>query len=155
VSRTPEAIEQFLAGRRIAIAGVSRDGKAVGNVIFKRLAEGGREVIPLHPNAETLEGVRAYADVRTVPGELDGVMFAAPPRVAVEVVRQCAEKGVKRIWFHRSIGEGSVSEDAVRECERLGVMAIVGGCPFMYGAKVDPFHGCMRWWLAATGKIRA
>jgi hypothetical protein len=31
----------------------------------------------------------------------------------------------------------------------------VDGGPFMHGAPVDPFHGCMRWWLERTGGIRA
>ena len=155
MSRVPESIAEFLRGRRIAVAGVSRDGASAANAILRKLREGGREVIPLNPGAAELEGERCYADVRAVPGELDGVLFAAPPGVALEVVRQCGERGVKRIWFHRSFGEGSVSAEAVRECEALGIRAIVGGCPLMYCEPVDPFHGCMRWWLAATGKIEA
>ena len=153
--KVPESIAEFLRGRRIAVAGVSREGAQPANAIFRRLREGGREVIPLHPSAAELEGAQCYADVRAVPGELDGLLFAAPPSAALEVVRQCGERGVRRIWFHRSFGEGSVSEEAVRECERLGIRAIVGGCPMMYCEPVDGFHGCMRWWLSLRGRIRA
>jgi hypothetical protein len=35
----------------------------------------------------------------------------------------------------------------VRECELLGIEAIVGGCPLMFCGPVDVFHRCMRWWL--------
>jgi hypothetical protein len=151
----PESIAQFLAGRRIAVVGVSRQGTQPANAIFRRLRDGGREVIPVHPSATELEGARCFPDVRSVPGPLDGVMFAAPPSAATEVARQCAERGVKHLWFHRSFGEGSVSAEAVQECERLGLRAIVGGCPMMYCEPVDGFHGCMRWWLSLRGRIRA
>jgi uncharacterized protein len=154
MAEVPEAIAQFLTGKRIAVAGVSRDSAQPANAIFRRLRDGGREVIPVNPGASELEGTTCYPDVRSVPGELDGVMFAAPPGAAPEVVRQCGERGIKRIWFHRSFGEGSVSEDAVRECERLGIHAIVGGCPMMYCQPVDGFHACMRWWLSLRGRIR-
>jgi hypothetical protein len=155
MAEVPEAIAEFLRGRRIAVAGVSRKGSQPANAIFRRLKAAGREVIPLHPSATELEGATCYPDLRAVPGDLDGVMFAAPPSVAPEVVRQCGERGIKRIWFHRSFGEGSVSQEAVRECERLGIHAIVGGCPMMYCEPVDGFHGCMRWWLSLRGRITA
>jgi uncharacterized protein len=155
MAKVPDSIAEFLAGKRIAVAGVSRESATAANAIYRKLREGGREVIPLNPGATELEGATCYPDVRAVPGQIDGLLFAAPPRVALEVVRQCAERGIKRIWFHRSFGEGSVSADAVRECEELGIRAIVGGCPMMYCEPVDPFHGCMRWWLTRTGKIGA
>ena len=156
MAEIPESISEFLRGRRIAVAGVSRHTTQPANAIFRRLKEdAGREVIPVNPTATELEGARCYPDIRSVPGELDGVLFAAPPSVAPEVVRQCKERGVKRIWFHRSFGEGSVSEEAVRECERSGIQAIVGGCPMMYCGSVDPFHACMRWWLSLRGRIRS
>jgi hypothetical protein len=154
MSQVPESIADFLRGPRIAVAGVSRESASAANAIFRRLRDSGRDVIPLNPVAAELEGARCYPDVRAVPGEVDGLLFSAPPRAALEVVRQCGERGVKRIWFHRSFGEGSVSAEAVRECEALGIRAIVGGCPLMYCQPVDPFHGCMRWWLARTGGIR-
>lgn len=154
MAQVPEAIAEFLRGRRIAVAGVSRQATQPANAIFRRLRDGGREVIPLNPSASELEGAPCYPDIRSVPGELDGVLFAAPPVAAPEVVRQCAERGIKRIWFHRSFGEGSVSEEAVEACKRLGIHAIVGGCPMMYCQPVDPFHACMRWWLSLRGRIQ-
>jgi len=154
--QVPESIAEFLLGRRIAVAGVSREGTLPANAIFRRLKEdGSREVIPINPGAAEVEGARCYPDIRSVPGALDGLMFAAPPAAAAELVRQCGERGIQRIWFHRSIGQGSVSEEAVRECERLGIRAIVGGCPMMYCGSVDPFHACMRWWYTLRGRIRA
>jgi predicted CoA-binding protein len=153
MSKMPEAVAAFLEGRRIAVAGVSRQTTQVANAVYRKLRSAGFEVFPVNPNAAEAEGVRCYPDVGAVPGRVDGVVIAAHPGVALSVVRQCAERGVKRVWFHRSIGEGSVSAEAVRECGALGIACIVGGCPLMYCEPVDPFHRCLKWWLGLRGRV--
>ena len=153
MARIPDSVAQFLASQRIAVAGVSRDGRQPANAIFRRLRETGHDVVPINPNATNLEGVACYADVATVPGPLDAVLVAAHPAVGAALVRQCAERGIRRVWFHRSIGEGSVSDEAIAEAGRLGVEVLVGGCPLMYCGKVDPFHRCMCAILRWRGRV--
>jgi len=150
----PQPVVEFLNSRRIAVAGVSR-GQGVGNAVLRKLRDSGYDVVPVNPNATELEGSRCYPDLRSVPGALDAVVFASHPRFAPDMVRQCAERGVRRIWFHRSFGEGSVSEAALRACAEAGISPIVGGCPLMYCEPVDVAHRCMRWWLGRQGRIPA
>lgn len=52
----PAAVADFLSGKRIVIAGVSRTGRAPANAIFRRLQQCGYEAIPVNPNATELEG---------------------------------------------------------------------------------------------------
>lgn len=151
--RTPDSIAEFLSGKRIAVAGVSRQAHAAANAVFRKLRDCGYEVFPVNPNAEEVEDVRCYPDVPSVPGEVDGVVIATHPRVSASVVSQCEEHGVRRVWFHRSFGAGSVSDEAVRECRTLGIDCIVGGCPLMFCDPVDVGHRCMRWWLQRRGRI--
>lgn len=153
MKESPEAVRAFLGGRRFAVAGVSRDGRQAANAIFRKLRESGYEVVPVNPAAREVEGVTCYPDLASVPGDLDGVVVAAPPSAAASLVAQCAERGVRRIWFHRSFGAGSVADDAVAAARAGGLEVLVGGCPLMYCAPVDPFHRCMRWWLARSGKV--
>lgn len=151
--KTPESIARFLQGRRIAVAGVSRKGDVAANAVLKKLQACGYDAIPVNPNAGAIDDVRCYPDVLAVPGELDGVVIATHPGVSASVVRQCKERGVARVWFHRSFGSGSVSDEAVRECERLGIECIVGGCPLMFCDPVDVGHRCMRWWFQRSGRV--
>ncbi len=150
---TPESIASFLAGKRVAVAGVSRKADIAANAVFKKLKDSGYEVFPVNPNTEEVEGVRCYPDVGSIPGDLDGVVIATHPDVSAGIVRQCGDRGVKLVWFHRSFGNGSVSEEAIRECERLGIECIVGGCPLMFCEPVDIGHKCMRWWLQRSGRV--
>ena len=149
----PESVAAFLRGRRIGVAGVSRHAGQAANAVFRKLRGTGYDVFPINPNATDVEGVRCYRDVASVPGQLDGVVIATSPAVSLEIVRQCAAGGVRRVWFHRSFGSGSVSDDAVRQCGARGIDCIVGGCPLMFCEPVDIGHKCMRWWLQRQGSV--
>jgi len=149
----PPPVAEFLAGKRIAVAGVSRSGRAPANAIFRRLAETGHEAIPVNPNASELEGVRAYPDLASIPGTLDGLLVATHPTVAATLVREAAARGIRQVWFHRSFGDGSVSREAVETCRASGIKPIVGGCPLMYCAPVDVGHRLFRWWLRLMRRV--
>jgi predicted CoA-binding protein len=149
----PDTVAQFLSGRRIAVAGVSRESGQAANAVYRKLLDSGHEALPINPNASEVEGVRCYPDVGSIPGPIDGVVVATHRDVAADLVRQCADHGVRRVWFHRSFGQGSVSEEAILECRARGIECIVGGCPLMYCEPVDLGHRCMRWWLGRQGRI--
>lgn len=155
MTHKPEPVARFLAEKRIAVAGVSRKADTAANAVFKKLKSSGYDVFPVNPNATELEGVRCYPDLAAIPGELGAVVIATHPDASAAIVRQCKERGVKHVWFHRSFGTGSVSADAVDECKRLGIDAILGGCPLMFCDPVDVGHKCMRWWLQHRGRVSA
>jgi predicted CoA-binding protein len=153
VATMHEAVEAFLAQKRIAVAGVSRNKNEAANIIYRKLRASGYEVFPVNPNAETVEGDNCYPDLGSVPGGVDGVVIATRPAVTEQVVRECADLGVPRVWMHRSFGQGSVSEDAVDYCREKGIEVIAGGCPMMFCRPVDFPHKCMRWILNVTGGL--
>ena len=153
MARLPDSVGAFLRGRRIAVAGVSRQSNQAANAVFRKLKAAGYEVFPINPKTSHVEGTRCYADVGAVPGQLDGVVIATAPAAAAEVVRQCGGHRVPRVWLHRSFGDGSVSDDAVRECHARGIDCIAGGCPLMFCEPVDFGHKCMRWWLQRHGRV--
>jgi len=149
----PKAVDEFLHGKRIAIAGVSRDPSQAANAVYRKLRDSGYETFPVNPNAAEVEGSTCYPDLSHVPGSIDRVVIATHPKVAVDLVRQCAEREVGRVWFHRSFGEGSVSAAAVEECRARNIECIVGGCPLMYCQPVDLGHRCIRWCLRWRGRV--
>ena len=149
----PQPIADFLQGRRLAVAGVSRNPNQAANAVFRKLKTCGYEVFPINPNASEIEGTKCYSDVGSIPGQVDGIVIATSPAVSVDIVRQCSDCGIRRVWFHRSIGDGSVSDEAVEECARHGIHCIVGGCPLMFCEPVDFGHKCLKWWLQRRGRV--
>ena len=149
-----EKVGHFLSQKCIAVAGVSRNEKPeAANLIYKKLKETGYTVYPINPHAETVEGDPCYTDLKGTPSAVDGVVICTRPEVAMELVKQCAEVGINRVWMHRSFGQGSVSQEAVHYCREKGIMVIAGACPMMYCEPVDFGHKCMRWILGTFGKL--
>jgi predicted CoA-binding protein len=151
-------VQDFLAQKRIAVAGVSRDNShhPVGNLIYARLKKSGHEVFAVNPHTQTFAGDRCYPDLKSIPGGVDGVVIITRPETTEQIVRDCKAAGVPRVWMHQSTGKGtSVSPAAVEYCRQQGISVIAGACPMMYGDDVDFGHTCMRWVLGLTGKLPA
>jgi hypothetical protein len=149
-------IREFLAQKRIAVAGVSPDDShhPAANLIYRRLKSTGHDVFPVNPNVQSFEGDRCYPDLRSIPGGVDGVVIVTRPGITERLVHDCNAAGVRRVWMHQSTGRGtSVSAAAVDYCRQHDITVIAGACPMMYGDGVDFGHACMRWILGVTGGL--
>ena len=149
-------VHDFLAQKRIAVAGVSRDNShhSASNLIYRRLKSIGHDVFAVNPYMQTFDGDRCYPDVSSSPGGVDGVVIVTRPDVTERVVHQCSEAGVRRVWMHQSLGQGSsVSPAAAEYCHQHDISVIAGACPMMYGDGVDFGHTCMRWILKLKGGL--
>ncbi len=137
-----DKVEDFLSQQRIAVAGVSRDGKATGNAIYKRFKDNGYQVFAVNPNADEIEGEPCYRSVKAIPGKVDGVIAVTRPEDTDRLVRDCAEAGINRVWMHHGIHGGgtSVSTSAVDFCNQHDISVIAGVCPLMFGKPSDGFH---------------
>jgi len=149
-------VHDFLAQRRIAVAGVSRDNSqhAASNLIYRRLKSTGHDVFAVNPHMQSFDGDQCYPDVRSIAGGVNGVVVVTRPETTARIVRDCNDAGVRRVWMHQSIGKGSsVSPEAVEYCRQHDISVIAGACPMMYGSGVDFGHTCMRWILKLTGGL--
>jgi predicted CoA-binding protein len=140
-----DAACEFLAHRRVAVTGVSREPPNHGsNIVYKRLRERGYEVFAVNPNADEVEGDRAYHGLGSIPGGVDAVVIGTRPQIAEATMRECAELGIAHVWMHRSFGQGSVSDAATQYGRAHGITVIDGGCPCMFDPTADPAHKAMR-----------
>ena len=149
-------VNDFLAQKRIAVAGVSRNNSRhpAANLIYRRLKKNGHDVFPVNPNMQTFEGDRCYPDLQSIPGGVDGVVIVTRPEVTERIVHECGDAGIRRVWMHQSMQKGSsVSPNAVEYCRQHEISVIAGACPMMYGAGVDFGHTCMRWIMRLTGGL--
>ena len=133
-----EAASEFLSHKRVAVTGVSREPKSHGsNTVYKRLRERGYDVFAVNPNANEVEGDRAYKDLRSIPGGVEAVVIATRPQVAEETMHECADLGIKHVWMHWGSGGSSVSKAATDYGRQQGITVIDGGCPLMFGPTSD------------------
>jgi uncharacterized protein len=152
-----EKVADFLSQQRIAVAGVSRRKESAGaaNAIYRRLRESGYQVYAVNPNADEVEGDRCYHSVKDIPEKVDGVVIATPETATEQVVRDCAEAGITRVWMHNGIHSlgTSVSQNAVEFCHAHHISVIAGACPLMFGRPSDGFHRFMRRGLEFFGRL--
>jgi hypothetical protein len=83
------------------------------------------------------------------------VVIITRPEVTEQIVHDCTDAGVRRVWMHQSMAAkgSSVSPTAVEYCHRHDITVIAGACPMMFGEGVDFGHACMRWVLKLTGGL--
>jgi uncharacterized protein len=142
-----ERIQDFLAQHRIAIVGVSSRPAEFSRLLFRQFLERGYQVVPVHPEAQEIEGQPCFARIQDVRPPVDGALLMTSPATTGVVAQDCAEAGVRRVWMFRGAGAGSVNPEAVAFCESRGISVIPGECPLMFlpgGAWFHRIHGFLR-----------
>ncbi len=121
-------IDDFLAQKTLALVGVSRDGKGFGNAVRKELTAKGYQLVLVHPEASTIEGMPCARSLKDVAGRVGGVILVTPPAATGKLVREAAESGIRRVWMQ----QGAESDEAVRFCEEHGVKVVHRQCVLMF-----------------------
>lgn len=150
-----QAAKDFLSLKKIAVAGVSRTKENAANFIYRKLRKEGYKVFAVNPNAAMVEGDVCYPNLKAIPGKPEGVVIVTKPEVTNQIVRDCAELGIKNVWMHKGMDAktASVSEEGVKFCHEHGITVIPGACPMMYIRHSDMGHRLMRWVKNLNGSL--
>ena len=109
--------------RTVAVIGAGPDRRKFGNKSVRAHLAAGFTVYPVHPNAESVEGLPAFKSVIDVPVEkLDRVTVYLPPAVGLTVLAAIAAKKPGEVWFN----PGADSPEVLAEARKLGLNVIAG-----------------------------
>ena len=112
----------------IAVIGASTNPKSIGNKLFRNLLTEGFHgpLYPVNPSARVVNSVKAYATVAEIPDKVDLAFVVVPSAGVLDVVRECAEAGVRGVVVI-SAGFSEVGpEGAEREAELLRIVRDAG-----------------------------
>lgn len=151
MSNIDTLVEEFLAQKKIAVVGVSDQRETGCNLAYRKFKEAGYAVSAVNPRLTSFEGDPCYPDLGSIPEKPDAVFNLTNPEVTEQIVRQCVDLGIQRVWMHCMMGTKpglaanmtSVSQDAVRMCHENGITVIPGSCPNQF-LKPDFGHSMMR-----------
>jgi hypothetical protein len=129
---TTRDVEDFLALKRIAMVGVSRDPKDFSRHLFREMCSRGYDMVPVNWMATEIDGRESFQCLQAVRPSVEGVLIMTPARETIRVVRDCAETGIKNVWVYRAGGSGAVSEEAIAFCKENTIQVVEGHCPFMF-----------------------
>jgi uncharacterized protein len=118
-----QKIDAFLASRRFAVVGASQDRTKYGNKVLRVYLQNNRDVVPINPTASEIEGLAAYRDLASVPGEIEAISIITPPAITQRVVQDAIARGIKHIWMQ----PGTESDAAIEAAEAAGANVIAGG----------------------------
>lgn len=136
-----DVIQEFLAQPRIAMVGVSRDPRHFSRALFEAFCRRGYDMVPVHPQAVEVEGRPCFPRVQDVIPPVANVLLMTTGAATDQVLRDCAEAGVRRVWFYRATGQGSVTPASVEFCRLHKMQVVPGDCPFMYFPHPGVLHG--------------
>ena len=134
-----QQIDDFFKEKQIAIAGVSRNPKKFGSEIFRTLTDKGYKVLPINPHAEEIEGVKCYANITSLPDQIESLLIVTPKHQTDDLLRQGINKGIKNIWVQQM----SNTDETLKIAEEYDKEIIFGKCVFMFAeptAGVHKFH---------------
>jgi len=131
--RRPETLERLFRPRSVAVIGASPRAGSIGGRLLEGLLDGrfNGPVYPVHPTAHSVSSVRSYPTIGEVPDVVDLAVIAVPAAAVLEVVEQCAAKGVHALvvlsaGFAETGQEGRARQDRVLEAVRTHGMRMVG-----------------------------
>jgi uncharacterized protein len=118
----PNDIEQFLAAPVFGVVGASTDPNKYGNKVLRCYLQNGRQVVPVHPREEAIEGIPCAASVAELSADA-AISIITPPAVTEQVVEAAIARGIRHIWMQ----PGAQSPAAVAKCREHGVNVIADG----------------------------
>src|SRR2546428_12163985 len=94
-----DGLDAIFSPRSIAIIGASRHPGKIGYEILRNLIlnEYQGVLYPVNPNARSIHGLRAYANVRDIPDAIDLAIITVPADLAVRAAEECGGKGARRL----------------------------------------------------------
>ena len=126
-------VRRIFYPRSIAVIGASRDPERVGGKVFRNMLFAGFSgvVFPVNPKTTSVGGVLSYPTVEHVPGDVDVAVIVVPAEQVLEVIDQCARKGVIGViiisaGFSESGPEGSERQRLLREKALSYGMRVIG-----------------------------
>jgi acyl-CoA synthetase (NDP forming) len=129
----PHPLMPLLAPSSVAIFGASNDPTRISGRSLRYYREAGYRgtLYPINPTRDTVQDLRAYPDIASVPGAVECAIIAVPATLAIEAMEACVAKGVKAVVMFSAgfaeIGpEGRIMQERIIEIARGGGIRLCG-----------------------------
>jgi predicted CoA-binding protein len=140
---TKANIDEFLAQRKIAVVGVSRNGKKYGSAIYRELMSKGYRVFPVNPQTPTINGDPCYSGLKELPEDVAAAVLVIQPSETEKVAATLGQSRIRQVWMQ----PGSESIKAVQSCREQGIKVVYGECLLMFlepAAISHRLHRCLK-----------
>lgn len=119
-----DRMHNFLKEPTWAVVGATTRTEKVGHTIFATLRQQGYQVYPVHPKYTAIDGVTCYPSVTALPVVPQVVDVVVPPDQTLMVLKECAEKGIRKIWMQ----PGTQDDRCLQLAETLDLEVVHNAC---------------------------
>jgi uncharacterized protein len=118
-------LEKMLKEKKWAVIGAKEEKDTIGWKIPDILKRNGYTVYKVNPKYSTLDGEKSYSSIKEIEEDIDCVDIIVNPKIAVTLLKDIRDKGVKYVCFQPGTFDKTVKERA----EELG-LNYVRGCVY-------------------------
>ncbi len=141
------ALTPLLAPRSVAVIGASSDPTRIGGrPIAYMIARGfSGPILPVNPNRDSIQGLKAYPDIASLPEVPDVAVVAVAAENAVEAITRLAEAGTKAAIVltagFAEVGEAGAALQAsmVAAARSRGMRLLGPNCLGLFNARIGFF----------------
>lgn len=131
----PATIRRLLHETRTwAMVGLSDNPERTVYQIARFLAERGKQIVPIHPDAPVVLGQQGYASLAEVPFPIDVVDVFRRSEAAGEYADQAVAIGATAVWFPL----GVIDHAAFARTTAAGLLMVMDACPAIEWPRLDP-----------------
>jgi acyl-CoA synthetase (NDP forming) len=127
------AMELFFEPQSVAVVGSLREGYFGGYVVIKTLLNGGfgGKIYPVNPSYQEVLGLKVYPSIKEIPDKIDLVLIMINRRSVLNVLRECAGRGIKAVivvadGFAERDEEGAGLQNEIVEFAKKAGIRIIG-----------------------------
>lgn len=110
--------------KTIAVVGLSPNSDRPSYGVSKAMQGYGYTIIPVHPAAREILGMKVYPRLADIPVPVDLVNVFRQAEHLDGVVDECLQLGLKNLW----IQEGIVNESAALKARKNGMNVVMNRC---------------------------
>ena len=142
----PHPIEELIHPRSVAVVGASTNTGSWGYAYVDHLVEYGfgGDIYPVNPRYSEVAGYPCYPSVKDIPGHVDYVISCVPAGSVLDMIADCAAKGVRAIHLYTArfseTGRGdaaALEQEILARARQAGIRLIGPNCMGLY----YPGHG--------------
>ncbi|KJS17556.1 MAG: acyl-CoA synthetase [Peptococcaceae bacterium BRH_c4b] len=151
-------LTNFFNPQSVAVIGASSSPGKIGHAILKNVIESGYagKILPVNPREDEILGLKAYPDIKAVPGRVEMAVISVPAAGVLKVAGECGRAGVKNLVVitagFKEVGkEGlDMEKELLATCREYGMHMLGPNCLGMIDthmrintsfAKVYPLKG--------------
>ena len=126
-------LSRLLTPHSIAVIGASDSPEKVGAIALKNIQDSGfpGAIFPVNPKLDTINGLKCYPDVLSIPIAVDLAVIAVPSTIAIQVLSQLGEKSIKNAviftaGFKEAGPDGIALENELKQIAKKFEINVVG-----------------------------